>query len=73
MSTKERPDQITDQDRYPTLSEHGQALLRFLREHPNAPIFRNQSGLIEVAPNWGSDQYVPSVFISGCVGFHCRA
>ncbi|MBK8232907.1 MAG: capsule biosynthesis protein CapK [Candidatus Eisenbacteria bacterium] len=44
MSTKERPDQITDQDRYPTLSEHGQALLRFLREHPNAPIFRNQSG-----------------------------
>lgn len=35
---------ITDQDRYPTLSEAGREMLRFLREHPHAPIYRNQSG-----------------------------
>jgi phenylacetate-CoA ligase len=35
---------LTDQERYPTLSEHGRALLDRLREHPAAPIFRNQSG-----------------------------
>ena len=35
---------ITDADRYPTLSEHGRAMLQFLREHPNAPIYRNESG-----------------------------
>ncbi len=28
----------------PTLSEHGQRMLDFLREHPAAPIYRNQSG-----------------------------
>lgn len=37
----ENPD---DPERYPTLSEHGASMLRFLREHPAAPIFRNQSG-----------------------------
>src|SRR5262245_31673236 len=35
---------ITDADRYPTLSEHGRAMLNFMREHPHAPIYRNQSG-----------------------------
>lgn len=35
---------ITDLDRYPTLTEEGRRLLDFMREHPNAPIFRNQSG-----------------------------
>jgi phenylacetate-CoA ligase len=35
---------ITDADRYPTLTEHGRALLRSMREHPNAPIYRNESG-----------------------------
>ena len=35
---------ISDSDRYPTLSEPGREMLRFLREHPAAPIFRNQSG-----------------------------
>jgi phenylacetate-CoA ligase len=35
---------ITDADRYPTLSEHGRVMLQFLREHPNAPIYRNESG-----------------------------
>ena len=35
---------ITDEDRYPTLTERGRAMLKFLREHPAAPIFRNQSG-----------------------------
>lgn len=28
----------------PTLSEHGQQMLDFLREHPAAPIYRNESG-----------------------------
>src|SRR5689334_20225481 len=35
---------ITDADRYPTLSEHGRAMLTFMREHPHAPIYRNESG-----------------------------
>jgi phenylacetate-CoA ligase len=35
---------ITDAERYPTLTEHGQAMLKFLREHPHAPLFRNESG-----------------------------
>ena len=34
----------TDDDRYPGLSEQGRAMLTFLAEHPNAPIFRNRSG-----------------------------
>ena len=33
-----------DADRYPTLSADGAAMLRLLKEHPNAPIYRNQSG-----------------------------
>ena len=35
---------ITDADRYPTLTEEGQRMLQFLREHPHAPLFRNESG-----------------------------
>jgi phenylacetate-CoA ligase len=38
------PEIITDEDRYPTLSESGRRMLQFLREHPHAPIFRNASG-----------------------------
>ena len=34
----------TDAQRYPTLSDAGQAMLRFMREHPSAPMLRNQSG-----------------------------
>ena len=33
-----------EEDRHPNLSEHGQRMLAFLREHPNAPIYRKQSG-----------------------------
>lgn len=33
-----------DLERYPTLSEHGRAMLHRLREHPCAPIYRNTSG-----------------------------
>ncbi|MBN8500030.1 MAG: hypothetical protein J0M19_02625 [Sphingomonadales bacterium] len=33
-----------DAERYPTLTEAGRAILRFMREHPAAPRFRNQSG-----------------------------
>jgi len=35
---------ITDNERYPTLSAAGREMLRFLREHPCAPIYRNRSG-----------------------------
>src|SRR5690349_7655212 len=34
----------TDAERYPTLTEHGRRLIELMREHPHAPIFRNQSG-----------------------------
>src|SRR5262245_11615601 len=37
-------DLITDADRYPTLTDDGREMLRFLREHPHAPIYRNESG-----------------------------
>lgn len=39
-----REAQSTDKDRYPCLTDEGRAMLRFLREHPHAPIFRNESG-----------------------------
>jgi phenylacetate-CoA ligase len=38
------PIEPTDADRYPLLSDAGRRMLDFLREHPNAPIYRNQSG-----------------------------
>ncbi len=38
------PEIITDAERYPTLTEHGRQMLQFLREHPHAPIYRNESG-----------------------------
>lgn len=31
-------------DRYPTLTDAGRAMLRFLSEHPHAPIYRDESG-----------------------------
>lgn len=34
----------TDADRYPTLSDSGREMLRHMREHPAAPLFRNASG-----------------------------
>ena len=37
-------DLVTDQDRYPTLTEAGRRMIEFMREHPAAPIYRNQSG-----------------------------
>jgi phenylacetate-CoA ligase len=37
-------DGATDADRYPTLGDAGRHMLRFLREHPHAPIYRNESG-----------------------------
>jgi phenylacetate-CoA ligase len=33
-----------DLARYPTLGDAGQRMLQFLREHPAAPLYRNQSG-----------------------------
>ncbi len=38
------PEALTDAERYPTLTDEGRKMLQFLREHPHAPIFRNQSG-----------------------------
>ena len=38
------PELITDADRYPLLTEDGRRMLKFLREHPHAPVFRNESG-----------------------------
>jgi len=35
---------VTDAERYPTLTEDGRKMLQFLREHPHAPIYRNESG-----------------------------
>jgi phenylacetate-CoA ligase len=35
---------VTELERYPTLSDAGRRILEFMREHPAAPIFRNQSG-----------------------------
>lgn len=35
---------ITDAERYPTLTEQGRKMLQFLKEHPHAPIYRNESG-----------------------------
>jgi phenylacetate-CoA ligase len=34
----------TDEDRYPTLTDAGRRMLQFMREHPAAPIYRNESG-----------------------------
>ncbi|WP_229418202.1 AMP-binding protein [Massilia sp. Root351] len=33
-----------DAERFPTLTAAGRAMLNFLREHPSAPVFRNESG-----------------------------
>jgi phenylacetate-CoA ligase len=37
-------DTTTVAERYPTLTEDGRSMLQFLREHPHAPVFRNESG-----------------------------
>ena len=37
-------DNVTEQERFPTLSHAGREMLKFLREHPHAPIYRNISG-----------------------------
>jgi len=44
MDTRMNADAITDAERYPTLTDEGRRMLKFLREHPHAPIFRNESG-----------------------------
>jgi phenylacetate-CoA ligase len=33
-----------DAERFPTLTEDGRRMLKFMREHPAAPLYRNQSG-----------------------------
>ena len=37
-------DEPSDSTRFPGLTAHGRHMLDHLREHPNAPIYRNQSG-----------------------------
>ncbi|MEZ0390528.1 MAG: capsule biosynthesis protein CapK, partial [Verrucomicrobium sp.] len=34
----------TDQDRFPTLTPAGRRVLDFMKEHPHAPVYRNESG-----------------------------
>ncbi len=36
--------ELTDADRHPTLTGHGQRMLDYLRQQPHAPVFRNQGG-----------------------------
>ena len=36
--------ELTDHDRYPTLTDSGRRMLQRLREHPFAPVYRNRSG-----------------------------
>jgi len=36
--------ETTDAARFPTLTGHGRRLIDFMREHPHAPIYRNESG-----------------------------
>jgi phenylacetate-CoA ligase len=33
-----------DERKFPTITETGRAMLQFLKEHPNAPVFHNESG-----------------------------
>ena len=47
MSGDELP---TDAERFPTLTDAGRRMLAFLREHPCAPVYRNQSGNRLLAP-----------------------
>ena len=35
---------MMDPERFPTLTPQGRAMLDFLRNHPAAPVYRNQSG-----------------------------
>lgn len=45
MHTPADPDPpATDAERYPTLTLEGQRMLKTLREHPHAPVYRNESG-----------------------------
>jgi len=43
--------ETTDAARFPTLTDHGRRLLDFMREHPHAPIYRNESGNRLTAPD----------------------
>ena len=36
--------ELTDSDRYPTLTEHGRQMLDQLMQHSHAPVFRNRAG-----------------------------
>ena len=36
--------ELSDAERYPTLTVHGQRMLDQLRQHPHAPIYRNHAG-----------------------------
>jgi phenylacetate-CoA ligase len=44
VSAVDQPPSLEDSDRYPGLSPSGAQVLRRMREHPSAPIYRNASG-----------------------------
>lgn len=66
-------DAPNDEERYPTLTEAGQRMLRFLREHPNAPLYRNQSGNRLSADDIGRVRAFEQEMAAAPVEFHATA
>src|SRR5882724_6455092 len=66
-------DTITDQERYPTLTDHGRKMLEFLREHPHAPIYRNLSGNRLTADEIQSQRGFEAEVLSAKVGWSAQA
>ncbi|MCK6406681.1 MAG: capsule biosynthesis protein CapK [Rhodocyclaceae bacterium] len=60
---------IRDQEYCPTLSRAGQAMLDFLREHPAAPYFRNQSGNRLLAEEVAELREFEQIIVSAKVGW----
>src|SRR5689334_12469488 len=65
-------DTITDADRYPTITDAGRKMLRFLREHPHAPIYRNESGNRLTAPDVERVRAFEREVLAASVGWHPR-
>lgn len=69
-------DAPTDAERYPTLSEDGRRMLRFLSEHPHAPVYRNRSGnrltAEDVARVQGFEREVEGAAVGWRAGEHPR-
>src|SRR3954471_22773967 len=66
-------DIITDHERYPTLTDHGRKMLEFLREHPHAPLYRNQSGNRLTAPEIEAHRAFESEVLGAQIGWSSLA